>query len=970
MHLSKLRIQLGQGWNATTKTFTTPLYDQTIRMTELQGKKVSLSFSGNSAFVRLDETQLGSAVTITAANVQMRLLATHNHYELAEQANDTFQVIASGGTDQDEVKTYLKGNNFAYAIIYSFGNADKHLRYRQEKLEAYRRAGVADTDWRVMTETLNVMGLSWMHQTYLQDSVISSYQKVIPLAHHRFGRVSQESSYYIDVGLQFSGSQSRGGNTSFVLETLALSGFFASAMEHSVIEQLQGDGVAATSTIRLLHLANQAGQKIYRATSGNWSAITPQLLNYTPGTLSSIQASLAPSGVKALIPQNAQITLNQWRGIGYAMQAPISIGMLIEGNLFGGYGSVPAVVNPAPVAKAITASPSYNAGKNTAGGKVPIISYSTPQFRSTDPVDMLSGAFVLDSKDLSIGSGAAPHGVSFSRHYNSNRRYDKSTGLGYGWTHNSIMTAARSTSTKAALGETIPYHAVPFYVAMTVASDLYTNHTNAKEWATCALISNWLTDQLKNNAVAITMGNQTIEFIKMPNGTYEAPPNSNYTLTGVAGNPDSFSLKERHGSTYNFTNGRITSITDLWNRNGTFSYLTSFPLRNQNIFDVYNRSITFNWTGDKITSITDPAGNRTVTFGYTGDDLTSVTDVESKTWRYEYDIQHRLKKTIDPSNRTIIENFYDSEDRVTEQWSYGDPNKKYKLTYSGYCNVEENPQGGRMCYLYDERSRGIGTIDAVGNQPSIAFDGHDRQIVSRTPELERTENYFDTNNNLTRSNDPIGEDSFFTYDSQLRLKTTTDKRDKITTINTYNAQHQPTQVTAPLGRVTNTTYTLTGEVDTVTDAEGNVTDNDYNTLGQLILTKVNGQAVSEFTYNSYGDVETIKDGLGQVTTNTYNKRRQLLTSTRQSIAGQPASIVTNFYDNEGRLLKTVDPRGNETSFTYTATGKAETTTVPAIPTPSGLLNNVATNFYDSRDWLNSSNNSLGHTTTPIYDAAQ
>ncbi len=55
----------------------------------------------------------------------------------------------------------------------------------------------ADTDWRVMTEALNVMGLNWMHQTYLQEQMLSPLYRTIPVNHHRFGRFSQENSYYV-----------------------------------------------------------------------------------------------------------------------------------------------------------------------------------------------------------------------------------------------------------------------------------------------------------------------------------------------------------------------------------------------------------------------------------------------------------------------------------------------------------------------------------------------------------------------------------------------------------------------------------------------------------------------------------------------------------------------------------------------------------------------------------------------------
>ena len=44
--------------------------------------------------------------------------------------------------------------------------------------------------------------------------------------------------------------------------------------------------------------------------------------------------------------------------------------------------------------------------------------------------------FIMDKNELTVGSGSQPRGLSFTRNYSSNRRYDKSPGLGYGWSHN------------------------------------------------------------------------------------------------------------------------------------------------------------------------------------------------------------------------------------------------------------------------------------------------------------------------------------------------------------------------------------------------------------------------------------------------------------------------------------------------------------------------------------------------------
>ena len=470
----------------------------------------------------------------------------------------------------------------------------------------------------------------------------------------------------------------------------------------------------------------------------------------------------------------------------------------------------------------LRSDPGYILGSQT-GMETPYVPYTTPARFSIDPVDMLSGAFVLDKTELTTGKFAATRGLSFSRHYNSNRRYDKSPGLGYGWTHNYEISLAKRSSVDAGLGQTISYHAVPFYVAVQVASDLYRNHSNATEWATSMLAVNWFCDQLKYNAVAITLGNRTIEFIRLPDGSYEPPVGMNLTLTANGtGAAEYFTMKERNGSTHTFNNsGQIASITDLWGKNQTFSYTTGDL---SSVADGYGRSITFTRSNGRVTSVSDQ-NSRTVAFSYTE-----------------------------------------------------------------YCNTEENPQGGRTCYLYDKRGRSIATIDQLGNKSATSYDGHDRTIRTVTPESELTDYFHDEDNNLIFTLDPISEIEDITYDALHRVLTVSDKRGNTTTYDSYNA---------------------------------------------------------------YGDIATAKDALNRTTSFTYNKRRQLLTTTLSPVAGEPPAVISTTYDDEGLPATAQDANGNITSTTYSPTGNPLTVTLPALSAGNNVLTHTynARNLLETvTDW--------------------
>jgi len=603
----------------------------------------------------------------------------------------------------------------------------------------------------VRTESLNIMGLNWLHQCHLSEQVITGLFNTIPLNHHQFGRVGQERSFssgaisfYIDVGLAFSARNHRTTNFSEAENASRLTTTFASAMEHGVLEQMQGTGLGATSTVKMAYLANQAGQRIYRATGANWTTVNSELSSDWPSDIKTAVGTAlnANSSSRALMPHSGKLVLNQYSGFGYALEEPTRISMLIGSN-YGGYNSQPGAVSTTVLLAWLKSNPAYLS--STSNLAIPTTPHTTPAHTFGDPVDVATGAWVSDVTDLTLGGGDSA-GINFSRSYNSNGAYNNTSGLGFGWTHNYDISATTRSSVKAGLGATTSYQAAPFFAALAVAADLSRNHTTAKEWATASLAIHWAVDQLRYKAVAITIGNKTLEFIEMPNGTFVPPAGMNLSLIrNGSGASSYFTLTQRLGSTMTFrTDGKIDSITDLFGKTQQFAYSSG---NLATVTDAFGRTLTFNWTGSKISSVSDST-SRSVVFGNTSDNLTSVTDVEGKATTYGYDAAHRVTSVKDPQNRTVVENDYDSKGRVIVQRNKGEAARTYNLYYSGYCNIEENPLGGTISYYYDSRGRSIGSKNALEQSDTTEFDGQDRRIAHTSPKSERIDWYFNADNNL------------------------------------------------------------------------------------------------------------------------------------------------------------------------------------------------------------------------------
>ncbi|MDP3851849.1 MAG: RHS repeat-associated core domain-containing protein [Luteolibacter sp.] len=954
------KYELTSGTLATNGTFTPGTMTTSIQMPVLNGQKLALIFSGNIAKLQLNDVDW-ETFTVSGASVDLRIKATHPIYNYQyNSSTGVFDTVNVGRADHQEIKNYKKSNANAYAFVYGFQNPAMQLRKRQEQLDKYRRLGYTDTDSRVQTEILNVMGLTWLMEVEMSNYLLATQVDVARVYQHRFGRVAQETNFYIDAGLNLESIQAKSGVQREHDIYLAIGSMLASSLEHGVLEQLQGLSVTGASAVKMLHLANSTNVPIYRATSANWSGaggVKAQLTGYPAAILAEIEDSVLNRSGAILIPKSGSLTLNSWTGYGYYLSEPLLANFKITGGLKGGYSTSSGTVDTFTLAKWLASDPSYlwAASALLNLGSQPT---TTPSYYGADPVEMASGGFVVDRQDISLGD-KVPRGLSFSRHYHSNNNYNKAAALGYGWTHSYNMYVSQSSGIKAGLGQTTVSHMSPYLVACAVAAEIYRGGTNTpKEMTAMALVSKWAVDQLRNNGVGVVVGNRTYQFVLMPDGSYEPPAGTKMTLEKVGSD---FVLKERHGPIFTFdstNNNKVKLITDPWGNQQTFTYSGG---KLNVVTDSFNRTLTFGYSGgDKITSVTD--GARTFSFGYTGDTLITATDVENKAYTYTYDGENRITELRDPDTRLITMNTYDAEGRVDTQKSMGDNARLWKFYYTGFCNIEEDPAGGQKKYLFDDRGRSTGTIDALGNFEGRGYDGQDRIVAVVTPEAELSSYTFNADHNVVTETDPLNKVTTYTYNADKEVETVTDKRGKVTTY-TYWPEHVPHTVTDPLGNQTVYTYTNKGLLLTSTDGESKTTTYGYDTYGSVSKVTSHDSTEVNYTNNPQGDVLTVTDAENRTTTKTWNKRRQLLTSTLQPIAGEPTSVTTNVYDNCGNLQSTTDGKGNTSSYAWNALARRITATLPTLPAG----NNVDTTSYDLRDWPTGLADSAGRSVTTEYD---
>lgn len=913
--------------------------DDTWDTAAIEGGRITLAFGTNGhGQLWLDDTLIATEAG-GAAGSSVSLQITVNHpYEANGYGN--YQ-------DQTETKEYQRSG--IYAILYGFGGSDSGglLKKRQQQLEKYLSAGLAHSSRQVLSETLNTMGMDWMKQTELGRTMMDRLANVCSIQHHRFGRMGQEAGFYVDVGLQTVSILDRIDGSGKEGPAFRTANLYSSAMEHGMIEQLQ-TAQAAASTVRMFQIANNAGEKIFLADSSSYSSIRPQLSGYDTSLLNDFQ-SLVSSGYKLVLPQNGNHYVGEWLGTGYIQYwddgSSRSQGMIINGGYNGGFAGTPGLV-------VIGDNQAYYVNDPRFWDP------ETGTFRNptgADPVDMFTGGYGLETLDLSVGQ-SEPRGLHFIRSYSSSKNLLPSP-LGYGWGHNYQSSLFIRTDTPAAFGCTTPVDAAAFAAAITVALDLMQDPSTAGRWVAAALASGWGVDQLRHNSVAISIGRKSLQYVRLPDGTYNPP--AGVTTRLVRDGTNLFRLEGKFDAATRFNAaGRISSFTDVDGNAMTYAYDAN---TNQlvSVSDTYGRVFSFGYaTNGLIEKVTETAGTHTrevhFTYSPTGDLLTS-SDPLGALWRFEYDGEHRIIRVLNPMAQTTLVISYDSLGRVKEQQFEGDTNKTWTCHFSGFENAEINPAGGRKVHYFDEKGRLVGMENAMGERETLVYDGQDHVVEIIDGRSNSVVREYDGRHNITKKIDARGGETLYRHDSFSRLDEVEDPDGDITRFE-YDAEHHLTKTIDPLLNETVLTYTPGGQPLSAKDPNGNTTTNTYDAYGNLDLVIRADASVMDCDYDARGNLLSMTDGESRSVTFTYDECRRLLATRDENNLG-----ITNTYDLAGNLATSTDRFRNTSAFDYSPMRRLQ-----SVILPNG---GVVRYGYDVRDCRTSLQDALGLVTRFVYDDA-
>jgi YD repeat-containing protein len=999
-HQAKLNIQLLKYENGNYVPMGINKHFKTVEFT---GKRLTLTFSDNG----IPELRLDGAVESTgiAYNNTYSLYIFIDHPYVLKDLNgnpllddDGYPYTNSDGTPldafADQFAFYDIAPGMSYAVVSDFGGtADALLQKRQKMLEQYIDQGLPNGSEEIMGESLNLMGLNWMKQFSLTNRLLSNLADTVFMNHHNIGIMAQEEGYYIDLKQSYITAMSKHGDLEDAKAHFKVASSLGSALEHTIIEQSMAE-FEGISTVKIFKVANDANNnyKIYYLDSGNFDTLKSVLINNgydpnlvddgDPDTMMDFR-SRVDNGFTFILPEYDDVGLKDWNGTGYIGKRFTDTGMSLQMAISGGHLGGDVTCNICFVnGNKINNATKINTYNSSLGDKITnkIKSFVSSVFG--DPVDVASGAFIHENTDLSLGSGS-PRGLAFTRLYNSSMNREKSV-LGYGWTHNYDIYLTKNSHGDPGLGMRQPVDAAPLITVLYASLDLMkTDDTDTLlKWVESALISKWAVDQLTGewvndelirNAITVHMGNKLMEFIKLPDDTYSPPPGITSEL--IDNGDGTFSLLERFGTQLDFdTDDRISQMTDIDGNTLTFNYVTDGL---KTVQDTFGHTITLYYGHGEMYSVSDSAG-RSVFYYHTGDDLTGYRDAEGKLWSFAYDDAnnpHRMTGLTNPLGITTATNTYDSLGRVMEQTvPRQNGSVKYYFYFSGFRNVEVDPDGNQTVYYFDKKGRPIGEENKLGHKTTKEYDGQFHVLKVTDPLLNETIFEYDRNQNLIKTTNALLQSTDFKYDTGFRLTDTIDPLLHGSHLQ-YDSEHHPelsqfgVQYNASLLPVdsgifqTSATYYPDGHqhdglTESTTDGRGTVTTLAYDFYGNPETVTTGIHPPLSISFNSIGLMTSLTDQMGSTTTFVYDNSGLITSRT------DPLGNITNYYyDDAGRLDHVIDRNGNTTSFAYTPTSKLETITYPdTAPDPSVSFT------YNQHDDLTEMQDSLG-TSRYIYDAA-
>ena len=385
--------------------------------------------------------------------------------------------------------------------------------------------------------------------------------------------------------------------------------------------------------------------------------------------------------------------------------------------------------------------------------------------------------------------------------------------------------------------------------------------------------------------------------------------------------------------TYNYTSGRLTSLTDSLGDQTIYSYNASNLV--SQITDPLGRITTFSYdAARRINSVTDPTGITQFSYvsgqGAAREHATSRIDFpDGSSQSFEYDAQGRLTRTFTNSGQNesvltygvpggvtvttasgatkILSNDFDKPAVIVDA-----EGRTTRFFYNAKRRVDRviAPDGTTSRIDYDSNGNPTTAVNGLGQPLNLAFDQTFNRISSlRNARGQTTQFASDADGNLTTITHSDGSTERFAYDDQGHLTKITDQLGR-SSFYSYNNKGLVSASQLPNGDNASYAYDSHRNLTSVTDAIG-TTSFQYDGTDRLTKITYPGGRSLTFTYDSVNRRTSSTDQSGFKVNYSYDAVGRL--SELTNTANQ--RIVLYSYDSLSRVIR--EDRGNGTATEYT-----------------------------------------------------
>jgi choice-of-anchor A domain-containing protein/RHS repeat-associated protein len=468
--------------------------------------------------------------------------------------------------------------------------------------------------------------------------------------------------------------------------------------------------------------------------------------------------------------------------------------------------------------------------------------------------------------------------------------------------------------------------------------------------------------------------------------------------------------------------GRLAGIKDAGGNEVPFTYAVNLApgLHAETVKDAY---------GNPTEQVYDAAGNVVRTIQRVTDSVDPALRTYLVT-AYEYDSRRNQTKASQAFGVTGDANKYSQSPTVWASVQTYDGNRNVTsvtdalwntsyFTYDVRGNVLQSvdAHGNVTSNTYDARGNMTRTIDVLGNATTYAYDNLGRlaQMIDVLGNLA-TVNY-DGQSRVTSANDPSGVIRYIGYDGEGHQNSTSftwvnpvnpSDTKLVNTSMAHNDEGWVVNSTDATGNSYTTVYNGAGQVVSTTNRFGGMSVNLYDARGLMVesrMSAVNGAGTSGWmvnrtSYDANGRAIYTTEAIFEIDPNgtvepatgsriTYDALGRLVMTERveglvldavetdipnvytMTVDASELEVLTAdyaYYDNAGRVVKTVSPTGSTSETVYNTLGQQLQVIADEDGNPLTTADrNVTTYVYDQYGRTKTVTDSLNRTTMFHYD---